>query len=194
MYFPRSSTKAWSKKSDLENCTTFNKRDKNLKLSNKIIPRCSIENICRVLLCDDEYLIRKTLDRFLDTLSRENSKIKFEIDHAENGYECLSQIYKSHNEGIYYDVLIIDETMPFIKGSQMIFLLKSMIMDNAMKNIIIVSFTSYDSPDKIDYIYSQGADYVMTKPMTYDDFKIFFTDEILTNQSNHNSSDEDDEE
>jgi response regulator RpfG family c-di-GMP phosphodiesterase len=83
--------------------------------------------------------------------------------------------------------------MPFIKGSQMIYLLKSMIMDNALKNIIIVSFTSYDSPDKIEYIYSQGADYVISKPIKYEDFKMFFTEEILTNQYNHNSSDEEDE-
>ena len=76
----------------------------------------------------------------------------------------------------------------------MIFLLKSMIMDGALKNITIVSFTSYDSPDKVEYIYSQGADYVISKPMKYDDFKIFLTDEILTNRRNHSSGDDDEEE
>jgi hypothetical protein len=60
MYFPRSRTRTKSQKSGLKSCATFHRVDeKNLKLSFAKVPRRSIENICRVILCDDENLIRK---------------------------------------------------------------------------------------------------------------------------------------
>jgi CheY-like chemotaxis protein len=135
----------------------------------------------RVILCDDENLIRKTIQRFLHSISKQHPRVKFEIDQSENGFECLKKIYENHKEGKYYDILIIDETMPFMKGSQLINLLRNLISENNFKDILIVSFTSYDSPDKIDYIYEQGADHVLSKPIKYEDFKNFFIEEIIKN-------------
>jgi CheY-like chemotaxis protein len=149
-------------------------------INEKLIQNLS-KNDFNVLLCDDENLIRKTLHRFFNLLTNENKNFNFTVEHAENGFECLNTIYQYHNQGKSIDILIIDETMPFFKGSQIIFLLKSMIKENNFKNIMIISFTSYDSPEKIDFIYSQGADYVLTKPLKFEDFKIFFLEEFLEN-------------
>jgi CheY-like chemotaxis protein len=150
----------------------------NLEVISRMQMENSTINLFRVLLCDDETLIRKTLQRFFKQIEKDDHKFSFEIEHADNGFECLNQIYTNHNEGKYFDLLIIDETMPFFKGSQITNLLKSMMKENHFKNITIVSFTSYDAPDKIDYIYSQGADFVISKPMKFDDFKLFFFEEL----------------
>jgi CheY-like chemotaxis protein len=150
----------------------------NLEVISRIQMENSTINLFRVLLCDDEMLIRKTLQRFFTQIEKDDHKFSFEIEHAENGFECLNQIYSNHLEGKYFDLLIIDETMPFFKGSQITNLLKSMMRDNHFKNITIVSFTSYDAPDKIEYIYSHGADFVISKPMKFDDFKLFFFEEL----------------
>jgi CheY-like chemotaxis protein len=132
------------------------------------------DNIIRVLLCDDEFFIKKTLSRFLNKMSQENPEMKLEVFESENGFECLHHIYTQYNNSKYFDILIIDETMPLIKGSQIINLLKSMIQENNFKNIIIISYTSYNDPEKLDFLYSQGADYVLTKPINYETFKDFF--------------------
>ena len=69
--------------------------------------------------------------------------------------------------------------MPLLKGSQIINLLKNMISENGFKNITIISYTSYNHPDKIQYIFSQGADHVLTKPMSYEDFKDFISQNVF---------------
>jgi CheY-like chemotaxis protein len=135
----------------------------------------SINDFFKVLICDDESLIRKNLHRFLNIIGESDANLNFDVKHAENGFECIAQIYDYYRQNKYFDVLIIDETMPFMKGSQVINLIKSMVREDNFKDITIVSFTSYDSPEKKEYIYSQGADYVLSKPMKIDDFKTFFS-------------------
>ena len=63
--------------------------------------------------------------------------------------------------------------MPLLKGSQIINLLKSMISENSFKAIKFISYTSYNNADKIQYIYSQGADHVLAKPISYEIFREF---------------------
>jgi hypothetical protein len=69
--------------------------------------------------------------------------------------------------------------MPFFRGSQVINLMKTMISEGNFKELIIISFTSYSSNEKMDYILSHGADFVINKPMNYDDFKSFLMQNIF---------------
>ena len=39
-----------------------------------------------------------------------------------------------------------------------------------LEKIYIMSYTSYDSPEKKQYILSKGADCIVTKPVCYKDF------------------------
>ena len=146
----------------------------NKKLtSDMILFEKTDEDIVRVLLCDDENLIRKTLQRFFNMFTKEDSRLTFDVQHSKDGFECLHKIYENYNIGQYFDILIIDETMPLIKGSQIIHLLKTMMKENDFKPFTIVSFTSYNSIDKVEYILSQGADSVLSKPIDYQAFKDF---------------------
>ena len=139
----------------------------------------SSQQTYRILICDDECLIRKMLSRYFNIITKENPKMVFDVTHSENGFECLNLIYKNYSEGKFFDILIIDETMPFFKGSQITYLLKTAMGENSLKNIIIISFTAYDSPEKKEFIYSQGADYVITKPIKFDDFKTFLSEVVI---------------
>ncbi len=153
------------------------KIDVSLPMSNR-----SSGNLLRVLLCDDEALIKKTLTRFLGKFSQEITDVNFDIHEAENGFECLNKVYEYYSKGMFFDILIIDETMPLLKGSQIVNLIKTMISENSFKVIKIISYTSYNHPDKVEYIYSQGADHVLTKPISYENFREFIISQnILTN-------------
>jgi CheY-like chemotaxis protein len=138
-----------------------------------------LPNFLRVLICDDEILIQNTVKRFFNKISSDLPEYKFDIHSVDNGFECLNLIYKFYNLFKYIDILIIDETMPYMKGSHLIYLLKSMINEANFRNITIISYTSYNSSDKIDYIYMQGADFVITKPISYEQFKNFFLSNLI---------------
>jgi CheY-like chemotaxis protein len=60
--------------------------------------------------------------------------------------------------------------MPLIKGRMVIELLKNCMRDQSIENIFIMSYTSYDSSDKKEFILSKGADMIVTKPINYKDF------------------------
>jgi len=51
-------------------------------------------------------------------------------------------------ENKYVDILFIDETMPIIKGSYVINLLKKLEHEKSFYIMKIISFTSYDSSEK----------------------------------------------
>ena len=70
----------------------------------------------RILLVDDEFLIRKSLIRLFTKLSEETHS-NFDFEEACNGFECLTKVYNNYEKGKYFDLLIIDETMPIVKGS-----------------------------------------------------------------------------
>jgi hypothetical protein len=37
--------------------------------------------------------------------------------------------------------------------------------------IKIASYTSYNTPDKLDFLFCQGADYVLSKPISYEELE-----------------------
>ena len=48
-----------------------------------------------------------------------------------------------------------------------------MMKENDFKPFTIVSYTSYNAPDKIEHIVNSGADHVLTKPIDYQSMKSF---------------------
>jgi response regulator RpfG family c-di-GMP phosphodiesterase len=86
----------------------------------------------------------------------------------------MDLIHKKYLEKEFIDFIIIDECMPFMKGSSLISLLKQMAHEKSFYNITIISYTSFDSIEKKKFILDKGADYIINKPIQYDDFKIFF--------------------
>ena len=61
--------------------------------------------------------------------------------------------------------------MPFIKGSMMINILGKMVIDQSFYKIPSVSYTSYNDTEKMNYILSQGLDFIYNKPINYTNFE-----------------------
>jgi CheY-like chemotaxis protein len=148
----------------------------NFSESSKIAKK---QKIIRVLLCDDEPLIKKTLTKFLHKIFQNHNENLFEIIEANDGFDCITKIYKYYLKEKYFDLLIIDETMPLMNGSHVILLIKRIVNDKNFKDIKIVSYTSYNTLDKLEFLYSQGADYVLSKPVSYEEFEYFFVQSIF---------------
>jgi CheY-like chemotaxis protein len=134
--------------------------------------------IFRILICDPESLVRNSMKRLFARIFSENDS-KLEIHMAENGFECLNCIYQLYKSNKFFDLLIIDEKMPLVKGSLLINLLKTIINDGNMDNIFIVSHTPFTTNEEIQYFHSQGADFVLNKPTSYEELKNFLTKNLL---------------
>ncbi len=62
----------------------------------------------RALIAEDEFLGRKVLANFLNTL--------FEIDMAVNGLEAVTAFNLAHADGKPYDLILMDIMMPEMDG------------------------------------------------------------------------------
>jgi len=67
-----------------------------------------MEELMRALVAEDEFLGRKVLSVFLNTL--------FEVDVAVNGNEAVQAFQLAHEEGRPYDILLMDIMMPEMDG------------------------------------------------------------------------------
>ncbi len=66
-----------------------------------------------------------------------------------------------------------------MKGSSLIKLMKSLSKENNFYNIIFVSYTAFDSYEKKKYILDQGADYILNKPVVYQDLRNLINDILI---------------
>src|SRR3989338_823694 len=95
----------------------------------------------KILICDDQELIREVLSTYLKTNG-------FQVVVAANGSECLEQISQNH-----FDAIILDVKMPDIDGVSIIskvkekisqsqvILISGQVPEEALKNL----GSSYDS-------------------------------------------------
>jgi len=129
-------------------------------------------NILRILVVDDEKLIRRSQIKLISKYLEKN-KILYEIEDCEDGIECLYKVYTNNNRGNNYDIIITDETMNFMKGTLMAKILKILMTDNVIDPLKIFMVTSYEAEN---YSELQGdlLEDVFTKPLSMNNIKKIF--------------------
>lgn len=131
-----------------------------------------------ILIIDDELLIRRTLTRQIKKISSENNS-DVNLLEASNCFEALELIYKKiHFDNEKIDAIIVDEYMPYVKGSTFISFMKQISVDNKLFCTQIFSHTAFDSNEKKQMILNKGADQIINKPVDNDQLKLLIN-EIL---------------
>lgn len=147
------------------------KKFSNRSVSRLIKDKISIVNKAikrfNILLCDDDLIILSSVKRLI-IKTMKNYNIEFEVDTISSGIECLNLIYNERKNQKYYDLLIIDESMPFMRGSLVVKNLKSLINDNEMKDIYIYVCSSYEDSNVKNQIMSCGCNDILKKPLNED--------------------------
>jgi CheY-like chemotaxis protein/signal transduction histidine kinase len=131
----------------------------------------------KVLIIDDEPLIRRTLKKHFKNISKSHDK-NFSFEEASNCFEAINTLYKNFLENIHFDLIVIDEFMPNMKGSTFIRLFKQLYMESNFYNLKIISYTAFDSSEKKKLILDSGADYILNKPVSFSQFKELILDMI----------------
>lgn len=129
----------------------------------------------KILIVDDEKLVRGTLKRYFKRLTQQNEH-QYEVIEAENALEALNFIHESFISKNLFDVIISDEYMPFMKGSYFIKIIRHIYNDSSFlsKRINIISHTAFDTPEIKAILRENGADCIWNKPIAYEEFKNYF--------------------
>ena len=124
-----------------------------------------LKSVIRIMICEDDSGLRTSIKRLI-TKNSEEKKLSVDVEESINGLECLYKIYKDFISGYNFDAILIDECMPFMKGSNCISILKSMHTDGYLNKIKTISISSFEDLETIKYIKSHGCDDILPKPHT----------------------------
>lgn len=141
-------------------------------LSNQLDYQIKFDSERIILIVDDEEIIRNSLKRFFKKINSETkNKICYKIYEASNGLEAICVVYNLYINNHLIDFVITDEMMPIIKGSSMISFFKKLANENNFYDLTFISYTSYSGSNLLEKIERAGAEYVMNKPIEYNQLK-----------------------
>jgi CheY-like chemotaxis protein len=130
------------------------------------------ENSFKILIMDDEELIRKSMKNYFHKINKKNSLTKkIEAFYASDGFEGLYKIYESYKNKSLINLVITDESMPLLNGSDIVKLIKGLSKPNPFEFIKFISYTSYSNQDKIDSLIKIGSERVIVKPVSLEEFE-----------------------
>lgn len=147
------------------------------ELTNSI--NTSTDNRNKILIVDDAETIRKSLRRVLNSDKELNKD--FQIIEAKDGIEILSIVMKDQTEGNKIKIIITDENMEYMTGSNAISILRQLEKENKIRPIYIVSLTAFTDESTKDEIMRKGADYILYKPFSVYSKKLLFSNYNLVN-------------
>jgi len=119
----------------------------------------------KILITDDNFFIRSSLKNILLELNKEK-KLNFEILEGNDGIDILKEIIEHHRTESAIDIVLTDEKMEYLNGSETIKILRMLERENKVKKTIIVSLTSFEDEQSKNLILKAGADYLISKPST----------------------------
>ena len=96
----------------------------------------------RALIAEDEFLGRKVLSAFLNTL--------FEVDVVVNGREAVEAFTLAHDEGRPYDILLMDIMMPEMDGLTSLMQIRALEQARKVRpRVKVLMTTARDDPKTV---------------------------------------------
>lgn len=126
-----------------------------------------------ILVVDDSEEMKKSISNLLINNDRINA---YEIVSANDGSELIHLVSQDQYNGNKIKLVLTDEEMKFLNGSEAVNILKKMESEYKVKPIKYVSLTSHDSSQH-ERLYSIGFNKVLEKPFKKNDIK--FIKELL---------------
>ncbi|SNS06880.1 two-component system, chemotaxis family, response regulator CheY [Humidesulfovibrio mexicanus] len=116
----------------------------------------------RALVAEDEFLGRKVLSVFLNTL--------FEVDVVVNGLEAVEAFKLAHQEGRPYDLLLMDIMMPEMDGLEALRQIRAMEQEQKIRPAVrALMTTALDDPKTVIRSFHDGeASGYIVKPVRKD--------------------------
>lgn len=117
-----------------------------------------------ILIADDNHIINESNKRLVKSLCKDR-EYNYDILTCNDGMEILKIICDEK----YYDnikIIITDENMEFINGSEAIGIIRLIEERKRMRAKLIISITSHEESAIINNIKDSGANFIISKPLT----------------------------
>ena len=140
----------------------------NIELTNieqEIAHKQEIENQTRVLVVDDDRIIRVIIQKRIEGLG-------YIVETAVNGKDAIEKLTMDDRG---FDVIVLDREMPEMNGLEVVARMKA---DRDLRKIPIIMATGSDSPEDIKKGIDAGVFYYLTKPIDDEVLKSVFVSAI----------------
>ena len=172
---PHSAIKPSLGKTEPQVTTLYTESSECLSMGNPKISNASPvkKRKLRILITDDDQFIVKSFANIINNVNTKNEYPTLDISYETciNGIDCLFKIYNDYNKGELFDLLFIDEEMPFMNGGVCINNLNILIGNKAINKIEIISISSLENEDIKNKMLLNGVKTFITKPIRRIDFK-----------------------
>lgn len=129
---------------------------------NKITKSITPSNFPKqILVCDDSPLLRNSLLKNLKGVWSIRSA--FDFISCSDGIEALLKVVQDQLIGNRIKILMIDESMEYLSGSQTVTIIKSLMKESKIKKVLCVSVSANDQASLVT---SDLYDMIITKPVT----------------------------
>ena len=119
----------------------------------------------KILIVDDNQFLRISLKNVLNKIMIE-TRIYYEIIEGTDGVDILKYIIDDQFLQNQIKCIFTDENMDYINGSEAIRIVRNLVKENKIKNVSIISITSYEDDVSKDNIMKCGVDSIVSKPYT----------------------------
>jgi signal transduction histidine kinase/CheY-like chemotaxis protein len=127
-----------------------------------------------ILIIDDDPIYIDQLSSQVNKISKE-WKVLIKVDIAYDPLESLNKIYEIHKKfNGFYDLILIDENMPYMKGSVFINFLKKELIPNGIHKMPVATISSDALNDNNTVQYKNTFDYFLEKPCKKSEMKNIF--------------------
>ena len=119
----------------------------------------------KILVVDDSKYILDAMRNLIKNIMSK-AKCDLEIITGSDGVDIIKNVIDDQAKGNLIKCIITDENMEYINGTEAIRLLRSLEKQNKIRHFTIISATSEEDVQSINYIKEAGADLVMSKPLS----------------------------
>lgn len=129
----------------------------------------SNKEVVKILVVDDDYFCRKNLKNLIKTIAikkYKDSNLDIQTVKAIDGIDTLNTLLQDQTTANQFKLVISDENMNFVNGSDSFMLLNRMFDVNKLYKIPLLILTALEDKDALAYIkkYSK-ADEILRKPL-----------------------------
>jgi len=117
------------------------------------------------MICEDESIIAQSLQNLVKKTILKKKKTIVNTIIAQNGVDCLYKLCNDYINGFKYEILLIDENMPFLFGSEVIKIIYKLISSKQLNNIKIYSITGNSNEEERNYLLKCGVRGIYNKPL-----------------------------
>ena len=123
-----------------------------------------------IILADDNQLINICSKKIISDILRENEISDFEIICVNDGIDIL-KLYFNNEETERIKLIITDENMDYLNGSEAIKIIRNIEKLKLKKKINIISLSCNEEKSTVEIILKAGADFILIKPLSKQSIK-----------------------